>query len=61
MNVVKYKYTGGAFLPNIPARDLSQADLDNLTEEQVAIVKGSSLYREVKASRTKGASNGKRD
>lgn len=41
----KYRYIGTGWYPGVPARDLDQADLDQLTEEQLAAVKRGHLYK----------------
>jgi hypothetical protein len=43
---VRYRYTGDgtAFLEGVPARDLTDEDVELLTEEQVAAVEASDLY-----------------
>lgn len=65
MATMKYRYTGHidpndenrrAFLPGIPARDLTDDDLAQLTDEQRASVAenaagGGAIYEEVKAKK----------
>lgn len=42
-----YRYIGeGAALPNVPARDLSEADVDALTIDDAAALLASGLYVE---------------
>lgn len=47
MPVVKFRYvdTSGAFLPGIPARDLTDEDLEALTEEQRAAIAECAIYQ----------------
>ena len=49
--MAKFKYVGdGASHLGIPAKDISS---DDLSEEQLQVVKESSLYREVRSSKAK--------
>lgn len=44
-NSVKFRYIGGGdFLPGIPARDLTDEDLAELTAEQRADVEAAAIY-----------------
>ena len=51
--MISYKYIGkGAFLPNIPARDLSEEDIDKL-KLNVGLIRSCGLYQEVKKAPAK--------
>ncbi len=44
----RFKYVGGgSFLPGIPARDLDDEDLRQMTEEQRRELEGSTIYEPV--------------
>jgi hypothetical protein len=55
--MAKYKYiSDGAYLPGIPARDLEEADWEELTAEQKKAVRDnakleSAIYEEAKAGK----------
>lgn len=50
---LRFKYTGdGSYLPGIPARDLSDEDIEALTPEQRADVAAATIYES--ATPTKG-------
>lgn len=50
---IRYRYTGdGAFLPGIPARDLTDEDVQALTPEQRAEVEASAIYEAVAPTAT---------
>jgi hypothetical protein len=46
------KYIGTGFLPDIPARDLSDDEFNALTKEQQAAVLSSGLYQAAQPGRT---------
>jgi hypothetical protein len=50
---IKFKYvgSGGEFLNNIPARDLTEDDWERLTKEQQKMVTVSLLYKDEVAHR----------
>lgn len=51
-----YRYVGaGSFYHGIPARDLSQAEYEALTEDQRKLVREGSLYRHEKDDAVAGA------
>lgn len=57
--MTRYEYQGrGAFIPGIPARNLSEADVDRLTDEQVAQLAtkhdGKQLYTKRSAPKGEG-------
>lgn len=50
------RYIGSGFVTGIPAKNLTEADWQNLTEQQQWVVKGSPLYEMVpdkKATKSK--------
>lgn len=48
--MAKYKYIGdGSWIPGIPTRDISS---DELSKEQLQVVKDSPMYQEVKSSKS---------
>jgi hypothetical protein len=56
---VRYRYIGdGAYLPGIPARDLTDEDLAELTEEQRAAVAASAIYEDAGGKKPKASEEG---
>jgi hypothetical protein len=51
---VKFKYIGDGYLPGIPARDLTDEDIEALTPEQRKDVKAAAIYEAADDKKTGG-------